>query len=99
MKPDAIEHIVLTQLAMILEQRGIAKPAAMNRDTAMFGAQGLLDSMGIVMLIVDIEQAVQASSGKTVSLADDRAMSQRSSPYRSVGSLTDYIASQLEGPN
>jgi len=59
-------------------------------DTHLFGAQGLFDSIGLVSLIVDVEQGVAELTGKAVTLADDRAMSQKHSPFRSVGTLADY---------
>ncbi|HMO49567.1 MAG TPA: hypothetical protein PKE26_03405 [Kiritimatiellia bacterium] len=97
MSNEAIQSIVTTCYLSILDVRGIPHPPEINRDTLMFGEGGPIDSMGIVMMVVDVEEAVRAKFGQTVSLADDRAMSQRNSPYRSIGSLTDYIAAQLDG--
>jgi acyl carrier protein len=59
-------------------------------DTRLFGAQGMFDSIGLVSLIVEIEQAVSELTGKAVTLADDRAMSQKHSPFRNIGTLADY---------
>jgi hypothetical protein len=61
-----------------------------NADTRLFGKQGMFDSIGLVSLIVEIEQGVSDLTGKAVTLADDRAMSQNHSPFRSVGTLADY---------
>ena len=47
-------------------------------------------------LIVDIEGQVGQAFGKDVILADEKAMSQRNSPYRSVGALIDFIMERLE---
>ncbi len=58
--------------------------------TQLFGKEGLFDSLGLVALIVDVEQGIADASGAAVTLGDDRAMSQSSSPFRSVGSLADY---------
>jgi D-alanine--poly(phosphoribitol) ligase subunit 2 len=60
-------------------------------DTRLFGAQGLFDSIGLVSLIVDVEQAVIEVTGKAVTLADERAMSRKHSPFRSVGTMADYL--------
>ena len=59
-------------------------------DTRLFGKQGVFDSIGLVSLIVEVEQAVAELTGKAVTLADDRAMSQQHSPFRNVGTLADY---------
>jgi acyl carrier protein len=99
MNADTIQSIIKTCFVAILDLRGLPHPAEINRETPMFGATGPIDSMGIVMLVTDVEEAVQVKTGKMISLADDRAMSQRSSPYRTIGALTDYIMAQLQETN
>ncbi len=96
MKKNDIQSIIVLCYEAILDMRQIPRPPEINRETLMFGEGGPIDSMGIVMLVVDVEEAVRVKSGKIVSLADDRAMSQRNSPYRTIGALTDYIAAQLD---
>ncbi|MCB1069037.1 MAG: hypothetical protein H7A43_10810 [Verrucomicrobia bacterium] len=92
---EAIQTLVTQCLQEILNQRGTELSAPLTADTPMFGTGGLLDSIGIVTMIVDVEQTIAAEFNATVSLADDRAMSQRNSPYRSISALTDYILGQL----
>jgi hypothetical protein len=46
--------------------------------------------MGLVSLIVAVEQGVEDRFGKTVALADERALSRSASPYRTVATLADY---------
>lgn len=96
----AIDHAALTTciadaLRGVLTQQSKPVPAALDAGTALFGTNGLLDSMGLVTLIVEVEQALADRFGITITLADDRAMSQRNSPFRSVGALADYILQNL----
>jgi D-alanine--poly(phosphoribitol) ligase subunit 2 len=65
-------------------------------DTPLFGRAGRLDSLGLVNLIVAIEQAVEDDLGATVTLADEKAMSQRSSPFRTAGILAAYVRARIE---
>ena len=58
----------------------------------LFGGRSPLDSLGLVALLIDIEEAFQ-QSGCAVVLSDDRAMSQARSPFRDVPSLVTYIES------
>lgn len=60
-------------------------------DTRLFGGNSPLDSTALVSLIVEVEQQVNDKTGGNVVIADDRAMSQSRSPFRTVGSLADYI--------
>jgi len=63
---------------------------ARREDAPLFGGQGVLDSFGFVSLIVAVEQALD-DAGVSVILADERALSQSASPFRTVGSLADYV--------
>jgi acyl carrier protein len=59
-------------------------------DAPLFGDGSPLDSLGLVTLIFDVEEAL-AERGIEINLSDARAMSQTRSPYRSVASMTDWI--------
>lgn len=97
MAPDhaALTTCIADALRGVLTQQSKPVPAALDAGTALFGTNGLLDSMGLVTLIVEVEQALADRFNITMTLADDRAMSQRSSPFRSVGTLADYILQNL----
>jgi serine O-acetyltransferase len=62
-------------------------------ETRLVGSQSVLDSMQLVNLIVAIEREVEDSFGVAVTLADERALSMKASPFRSIQSLADYIGS------
>ena len=62
-----------------------------SESTKLYGAGSTLDSLGLVNLIVLIEQIIEDSLDITVTLADERAMSQKHSPFRTISSLIDYI--------
>lgn len=68
-----------------------AVPELIDEQTYLFGSKGFLDSLSLVSVVLDIEQQVNDRYGLSVSLADDRSVSQQRSPFRSVASLTDYI--------
>lgn len=65
-------------------------------ETALFGRAGRLDSLGLVNLIVAVEQAAEDELAVSVVLADEKAMSQRTSPFRTVGALAAYVRARLE---
>ena len=60
-------------------------------DTVLFGNKGKLDSLGLVSLIVAIEQKIEEALEIPITLADERALSQKRSPFRTIGTLADYI--------
>lgn len=65
-------------------------------DTVLFGRSGKLDSLGLVILIVATEQKIEEEFGVTITLADERAMSQNNSLFKTIGTLADYIVLLLE---
>jgi acyl carrier protein len=64
---------------------------ARGEDAPLYGRDGVLDSLSLVSLILLVEERAAESLGKSVSLTSDRALSQVRSPFRSVGSLADYV--------
>jgi hypothetical protein len=60
-------------------------------ETRLLGSQSVLDSMHLVSLIVTIEREVEETFGVALTLADERALSMKTSPFRSIQSLADYI--------
>lgn len=81
-----------------LDQAGPAPDGApIGPETPLFGREGLLDSLGLVTLVVAVERALEDRFGVQVSLADDRAMSQTQSPFRTVRSLAEYATRLVSG--
>lgn len=64
-------------------------------DTSLFAAKSGLDSLGLVNLIVSLEENINNEFNVAISIADERAMSQKHSPFRSVDTLADYIIELL----
>ena len=60
-----------------------------DEKTALFGKN--LDSMGILSLVSEIEERVFDDLDVDIVLADERAMSQKTSPFLNIKSLADYI--------
>lgn len=93
-----IGGLVLSSLEDVLIIGGDNQPdpTRLGDDTRLIGRKGVLDSMGLVTLIVDVEQRLEEEHDVVVVIADERAMSQKHSPFRSVGSLAHYICQLVE---
>lgn len=59
-------------------------------ETGLYG-QGKLDSVEFVSFIVAVEEQIAEKLNLTITLADEKAMSMRNSPFRTVGTLVKYI--------
>ena len=93
-----IARIVISSLHEVLAMASgdSLGASAVTEDTFLIGHEAVLDSMGLVTLIVEVEQLLEEEHDVIVVLADERAMSQKNSPFRSVRSLTDYIHKLVE---
>jgi len=68
-------------------------------DTVLFGKSGELDSLGLVNFIVATEQKIEEEFEIAISLTDERAMSQKNSPFKTIGTFADYITLLLKERN
>lgn len=66
-----------------------------SMETHLLGRQGKLDSLALVNFIVMLEQNIADEFGAAVALADEKAFSRDSSPFRTVQTLTDYVTGRL----
>jgi acyl carrier protein len=93
MERKEIEKIIITAFNDYLETQGIE--GEVTSDTILFGSDAELDSMGLVNVVIDIESTFQ-DQGYDIALASDRAMSRKSSPFRTVATLADFILELIE---
>lgn len=62
-----------------------------DENTRLFGGSGSLDSMGVVVLLSELEEVLSEDHDIHVSLANDQAMSRTASPFRTVDTLVNYV--------
>ena len=95
MTREKIQQIIFDALEMSNHAREENEKIPINPETALYGNDGHLDSLGLVGFLIDVEESLQ-DEGIRISLSDERAMSQKNSPFRDVPALIEYI-SQLIG--
>jgi acyl carrier protein len=90
------QAIVHRRLALLGRELNKPELSNVSADMHLLGGQSPLDSIGLVTLIADLEGDIQKEFGKTVILADEKAMSLTLSPFRKVGTLIEYIEAKLK---
>jgi acyl carrier protein len=68
-----------------------------SEDTLLFGVN--LDSLGVVILVAELESQISDCLRVDLTLADERAMSQKTSPFKSVASLARYVSMLMQQAN
>ena len=90
MTATEIQELVLGAVQNVNLARRPELQLEVSPDAPIFGSDSPLDSLGLVSLLIDIEEALQCR-GYDVTLSDARAMSRTRSPFRSVPALVAYI--------
>ena len=61
----------------------------------IYGDGSSLDSMGLVNLIVLLENNIEDIFGKAISLTSEKALSQKRSPFQNIETLTNFVETLL----
>ena len=72
---EKIQQIIYEVIDENNDQQPDDLQLAKELDTPLYGGEGNLDSLGLVNVVVSIEQKIKAEFGKTVTVADERVMS------------------------
>jgi acyl carrier protein len=95
MENDEVLGLVLETIRVEAEDLGYEHLRNADAATPLYGGASGIDSLSLIRLIVSVESAAHARFGQRVTLADDRAMSMRSSPFRTAGTLASLLRSRM----
>jgi acyl carrier protein len=87
---NKVMQVVLNVVKEVGEDQEKEELIEATEETRLFGEN--LDSMGVVFLVTDLESAISEKFDVDLTLADERAMSQKSSPFRTVKTLVKYVS-------
>jgi hypothetical protein len=96
---EKISEIVINCVHQFAFESEIKIDLSEGENTRLFGGDAPLDSLGLVSLIVEIEETLEDKMGISVVLADEKAMSRRTSPFSRIVYLIDYIDELLMKQN
>ena len=86
-----IENLIINAVKEINKQLSQEQQLGQSTKTVLFGKDGKLDSLGLVTLLIIIEQNIEDEFDVSITIADEKAMSQKRSPFKTIGTLADYI--------
>lgn len=92
MEQDKIEKLVLNVINSYCVSINLS--AKINLDTPLIGSSRLIDSMGLVNILVDIENAL-VEENYEILIMSENAMSLKISPFRTIGALIQYISREI----
>ncbi|HVV69149.1 MAG TPA: acyl carrier protein [Patescibacteria group bacterium] len=62
----------------------------------LYAQESLLDSISLVNLIMHVERGIEEEFNRNLTLASEKAFSAKHSPFSTVGTLADYVMSEME---
>ena len=93
---ERVAHAVFSAVDEINQQLSKEHQVEKSLDTVLFGESGNLDSLGLLSLLVAVEQEIETEFHVTINLTvDESAMSEEFSPFRVIGALTSHISEFL----
>jgi len=96
MNPELITQQILDAIRDLNEQLPPEGRIEPTPDAALLAPEGKLDSLGLVNLILLIEERMATRLSTEISLTDDRTLSQSQAVFRDVTSLAAHIQLLIE---
>src|SRR6476659_8935397 len=93
--PIAVTTLILETARRIIHELRESDRFEINENSDIYGGNSRFDSLGVMTLIIELEEAVQQKWGQRVPLTDGRAMAEPQVPFKSVPVLTDYLCRRL----
>ena len=93
---EQIVEILKEAIEELNEQQKENEKVAFNDETRFIGSHACIDSMGFVTFISIVEELITEKIGKSIQLVNEKAFSQKNSPFYSIVTLTDYIETLLK---
>jgi acyl carrier protein len=94
MTEEEIKELISKSLSSLLKERGLPSLQKDN-DPQLFGSGRIIDSLDLVGIIVQVEDAVFEKTGKKIEVVDESSIIGDDSPFRSVTTLSKLIAGKI----
>ncbi len=92
MTREEMQALVKEVLREIVEAQSVElPPEGITGELHLIGSKSPLDSMAFVMLTAGIEQRLSEQMDLSITIVNEKAMSLRHSPFRTVDTLADYV--------
>ena len=92
---EIVVNLLLTVLKSHFDEINEVVNLTEGENIKLFGGDGLLDSIGLVSYIVEVEEKLEDEYGFSIVLANEKAMSRRTSPFARILYLADYIVEEI----
>ena len=96
MKKNELIDILFSFLKKFIEENEIETFNDITHNTRLIGSESIFDSIDLVTFIVQLEQELNINYDYNLQLADEKAMSRRTSPFINLDTLSNYIKELID---
>lgn len=93
---DRILQIIIDAIDEINTMREEKIPTENIDDLCLYGSNGVFESMYLVAFLAQVEESIEDEFDVEVTLASEKAVSLRVSPFSSVRRLIEFIEGELQ---
>lgn len=95
-KNDLIIKLVFDVIDEVNMDLPITNKLKKSLDTQLYGDKSEIDSLSLVNIVVLTEQKIEDEFNMTINLADEKAMSQKNSPFKTIETFVEYIKKSVD---
>jgi len=92
---DVIQELVMDNLKSIIEENYDDINVELKLETEIFGETAIIDSLGLVDLIVALEEHLMDEYDIDIIVVDESSIIDVDSPFKSIRSLSNLIFSRI----
>jgi hypothetical protein len=88
-----LKTIILESIESINKELGIEAFHAVDENTPLFE---LLDSLGTLDLILELESRLQEETGNYIAVASEESMDTKNTPFKNIVTLETFLKKRIE---
>ena len=92
---DVIQELIMDNLKSIIEENYDDINVELKLETEIFGETAIIDSLGLVDLIVALEEHLMDEYDIDIIVVDESSIIDVDSPFKSIRSLSNLIFSRI----
>ena len=92
----SVKSIIEETLSSFIKEELIENSIEIDENTRLFGSDALFSSIQLVSFITELEENLEDELDVYLTLADEKAMSRRTSPFSNVKYLILYVEEKIK---
>lgn len=88
-----LDEMIIAAIESVNEELHLEELKHIEETTPLFE---LLDSLGTLDLVLELESRLEAETGSYIAVADETTMDREKTPFRTIVTLEEYLKGRIE---